>query len=122
MKQLLLLIALLAFITGKSQIETTYQWHFGENASIDFSTGIPAATTGSMISTIEGCASISDDLGNLLFYSDGRLVWDASHNVMPNGSGLLSNGSIAQGVMIFRDLSNPDGSTGYRVGKGSGLR
>jgi gliding motility-associated-like protein len=56
-----------------------------------------------MVST-EGCASISDaKTGQLLCYTNGKDIWDATNNVMPNGSGLLagSNTSASQGVLIL---------------------
>ncbi|MBK6884698.1 MAG: hypothetical protein IPH05_17535 [Flavobacteriales bacterium] len=55
---------------------------------IDFSSGTPVAIS-TPLSTDEGCASISDTNGQLLFYSNGETVWDRNNNVMPNGSGAI---------------------------------
>ncbi|MFN8277123.1 MAG: gliding motility-associated C-terminal domain-containing protein [Chitinophagales bacterium] len=52
---------------------------------------------------IEGCATVSDqNNGDLLFYTDGLKIWDRTHQIMPNGSGLLSGlgTSSTQGVLI----------------------
>ena len=73
--------------------EEHYNWFFGTGAGLDFSGGAPVAVAGSPISTTESCASISDANGNLLFYTNGVNVWDASHTVMPNGNGLMGNES-----------------------------
>jgi hypothetical protein len=41
------------------------------------------------ISYQEGCATISNSSGQLLFYTDGITVYNRNHQVMPNGTGLL---------------------------------
>ena len=40
--------------------------------------------------------------GQLLFYTDGRKVWNANNQVMPNGSNLLGGfyNSCTQGALI----------------------
>jgi len=52
------------------------------------------------MSTVEGCATISDTAGNLLFYTNGLTVWNKNHQVMENGSGLLGRESSTQGALI----------------------
>jgi len=64
-------------------------WYFGENAALDFNSGEPINVLGSELNVYEGSACISDDNGDLLFYTDGLNIWDATNTVMPNGSGLL---------------------------------
>lgn len=49
--------------------------------------------------TLEGCASMSDENGNLLFYSNGERIWNRNHTVMPNGAGLNGDNSSTQGVV-----------------------
>src|SRR5687768_1932810 len=71
-------------------------WFFGTNAGLDFNSGSPVAITGGMINTHEGCASVCDANGDLLFYSDGITVWNKNHQVMPNGSGLSGDYSSTQ--------------------------
>ncbi|HYG14628.1 MAG TPA: T9SS type A sorting domain-containing protein [Bacteroidia bacterium] len=75
-------------------------WYFGENAGIDFNTGPPTALTDGQINTIEGCATMCDTNGNLLFYTDGRTVWNKTHQVMDNGTGLLADASSTQAALI----------------------
>lgn len=38
-------------------------------------------------------ASVADKNGNLLFYTNGNIVWDKNNNVMENGWGINDNGS-----------------------------
>jgi hypothetical protein len=75
-------------------------WYFGNNAGIDFNPAVPVAHTNGQLSTWEGCSSISDSAGGLLFYTDGSTVWDKNHNVMPNGTGLLGNSSASQSAVV----------------------
>ncbi len=63
-------------------------WVFGTNAGLDFNSGIPVPVrTG--VAGFEGCASVCDAAGQLLFYTEGRNVWDRNHNLMPNGTDLM---------------------------------
>lgn len=61
-------------------------WVFGNQARIDF-TGVsllaPNIINGVLINQPEGCASISDNSGNLLFYTDGQTVWDNTNTPSP---------------------------------------
>lgn len=112
MHRLLFLLSLVFIFTTKPAVAQGEDkiWIFGDHARLDFSSGSPVLST-SNINTREGAASISDAAGNLLFYSNGQKVWDANLAVMPNGNGLLgngSNGSSSQGVAIVPVVSNPD--------------
>jgi len=80
----------------------SYNWYFGKNAGITFSPGsiARAVTDGSLVSEA-GCSAISDSLGNILFYSNGNMVWDKSHNVMSNGTGLAGTHDAAQSSIII---------------------
>ena len=74
-------------------------WVFANKAWINFST-IPVSVGTSAMFQPEGSSSISDTNGNLLFYSDGVSVWNAQHQVMPNGTGLFGHSSSTQSSMI----------------------
>lgn len=89
--------------TGCEKKRNADQWYFGEGAAVDFSSGIPTAVAGCAMAQREGVASIADDLGNLLFYTEGNSVWDATNTVMPNGSGLLGSWLSAQSSIIVPD-------------------
>ncbi|MBC8754908.1 T9SS type B sorting domain-containing protein [Kordia sp. YSTF-M3] len=87
-------------------------WYFGENAGLDFNSGTPVAITDGQIDTLEGCATISDSSGQLLFYTDGITVWDVNHNIMPNGTGLQGNPSSSQSGII---VPFPNDTTRYYI-------
>lgn len=91
-------------------------WTFGHNNGLNFSTSPPTFFQNSLVS-IEGCASVANGAGTLLFYSNGNDVWNATGAVMPNGAGILGNGpgfsatalgSCAQGVAIVKSVSDPN--------------
>ena len=85
---------------------------FGANAGVNFSTGNPAYIAGGQINTLEGCASISDPQGALLFYTDGSRVWDKNHTVMPNGTGLYGDDSSTSSGLI---VPSPNNSNIYYI-------
>lgn len=87
-------------------------WYFGANAGLDFNTSPPTNLTNGAMSTIEGCASICNRHGNLLFYTDGIKVWDKTHSVMPNGTGMTGHPSSTQSGII---VPNPDSANIYYV-------
>ena len=89
---------LLAFQILQAQKEAAH-WFFGEFAGVNFNSGIPVAQEGKL-ATREGCASISDRNGNLLFYTDGSTVYTRNHQIMPNGTDLLGNNSSTQSAII----------------------
>lgn len=80
----------------------SYNWQFGYGAGVSF-TGNPPVPAGSSsnLSASEGCASMSDKDGNLLFYTDGRIVYDKTGTAMPNGTGLLGSNISAQSSIII---------------------
>jgi len=77
-------------------------WYFGNYAGIDFNSGSPVAFSGSAMTQLEGCASISDTSGATLFYTNGYCVWNKSNVPMPNGLGLLGDNNSAQAAIIVR--------------------
>jgi 6-phosphogluconolactonase (cycloisomerase 2 family) len=101
--KILFLLIILAF-TGYSDINAQYetsQWFFGQGAGIDFRSGVSKPIIGSKINTIEGCSTISDSNGNLLFYTDGITVWNKNHKEMPNGRNLNGSISATQSTIII---------------------
>jgi urease alpha subunit len=75
-------------------------WYFGANAGLDFNSGTPVALLDGALDTIEGCATISDTDGNLLFYTDGITVFNKNHTIMLNGMGLNGDTSTTQSALI----------------------
>lgn len=100
MKNLLLLLSLLLLSNYATSQNHGRFWYFGQNAGLDFSTSPPTALNNGQLDTFESCSTISDDLGNLLFYTDGSNVWNANHVLMTNGTGLNGNASAAQQLIV----------------------
>jgi gliding motility-associated-like protein len=79
-------------------------WYFGNGAGLTFNTNPPSALNGQLF-TNEGCSSISAPNGDLLFYTDGRNIWDANNQIMPNanyfgGTGLNGDPSSTSSGLI----------------------
>lgn len=75
-------------------------WFFGYGAGLQFNGANPEFQPGK-INQWEGCASISDFDGKLLFYTDGRTVWNKHHLVMENGRSLKGHNSSTQSSVII---------------------
>ena len=87
-----------------AQLESKY-WYFGVRAGIEFSdTGLVALTdlNSSYPWRAGGAASISDENGNLLFFSDGMRIYNKEREIMKNGTGLFGEpvGAYDQNVLI----------------------
>ncbi|WP_318544133.1 T9SS type B sorting domain-containing protein [Marixanthotalea marina] len=89
-------------------------WYFGFGAGIQFNqaSGTVSSLNDGQLVTFEGCTSISDDSGSLLFYTDGSTVWNKNHGVMQNGFGLLGDSSSTQSAII---VPKPDDNTLFYV-------
>jgi Secretion system C-terminal sorting domain len=105
------LIFILSTFVANAQKED-YIWYFGNQAGIDFNGSTPVALTNCIMNAGEGCASISDNAGNILFYTDGITVYDRSHSIMSNGTGLTGNSSSSQSAIIVK---KPGSSTLYYI-------
>ncbi len=87
------------FAQGESNI-----WYFGRDAGLDFNFDPPIPllnlpTTGFFSS--EGCSTISDSEGNLLFYTSGEKVWNKDFQIMFNGDNLAGHNSSSQSSAII---------------------
>ncbi|HEA30826.1 MAG TPA: T9SS type B sorting domain-containing protein [Leeuwenhoekiella sp.] len=76
-------------------------WYFGSGAGISFETSPPTVLTNGNLNTLEGCSTISNDNGQLLFYTDGTIIYQADGSVMTNGAGLLGDSSSTQSAIII---------------------
>jgi hypothetical protein len=136
MKTYLILIILCPFVGLAQPCETNpdYKraniWHFGAGAGIDFNSGSPVPITGGQTGhTWEGFSTLCDTGGNLMFYSDGQTVWNKNHDVVENGTGLISHISSTQAslfvqhpdndsmVYLFTTRPNDFSNAGFRFNK-----
>lgn len=85
----------ICFSQGEANI-----WYFGNKAGIDFNSGVPIDLSNGEINTTEGCATICNNAGQLLFYTDGISVWTRDHELMPNGNNLMGHPSSTQSAII----------------------
>ena len=101
-KSLLFLFGVIWALSSCSQQNNI--WYFGKKAGLDFNTTssqpAPVVLVDGVMNTNEGCASICDNQGRLLFYSNGVTVYNWHHQVMLNGDGLLGNISSVQSCII----------------------
>ncbi|WOD42220.1 T9SS type B sorting domain-containing protein [Hwangdonia lutea] len=109
--KILLLIFTLSVSLAFSQKQSA-NWYFGEYAGLNFNTPTPTPLTDGQLITKEGCATISDPNGNLLFYTDGVTIWDRRHQIMPNGEGLLGHSSSTESALI---VPKPGSTSKYYV-------
>ncbi len=96
------------FTISASRAQQGSRWYFGKNAGLHFAPGTTQALTDGALSTNEGSSTISNENGNLLFYSDGVTVWNRLHKPMPNGQGLKGNLSAYQSCIIVPKPGNPN--------------
>lgn len=75
-------------------------WYFGNQAGLDFRQTPPVPLLDGQMQNTEGGTSISDDKGNLLFYTDGIKVWNKKHDLMDRGVDLHGNPSATQSGVI----------------------
>ena len=115
MKKILYILFLLLSLACYSQQEAA-NWYFGDNAGIQFDIDNNTVTSvnDGQLSTDEGCTSISDTDGNLLFYTDGRTVWNRLHQPMANANEtpfsnkLNGDPSSTQSAIIIPKPNDPD--------------
>jgi hypothetical protein len=110
-------------ISAQNHVLTTDIWYFGAFAGVDFSAGYPVAISNSSMNTFEGCASITRSNGELLFYTNGESIWDASHSIMVNGSGLIGNGlsGSTESCAIVPDPGDSNHFYVFTIDEGAGV-
>jgi hypothetical protein len=105
MKKIYLIIMLLfSVMTSVFAQNPNNHWQLGAT-DVNFTTNPPVAITSSNANQYSK-TSISDDNGNLLFYTDGKTVWNKNHNVMTNGSNIGYTGVL--NTIIVPNLANPN--------------
>ena len=107
MKKKLFVFSIIVFPLFLSAQKEFNIWYFGDHAGLDFSSGNPVALTNGQLSTVEGCATVSDkNSGTLLFYTDGVTVWNKNHAQMPNGFDLKGSFTTTQSATIVSQSCN----------------
>ncbi|MFT3908736.1 MAG: gliding motility-associated C-terminal domain-containing protein [Ferruginibacter sp.] len=96
---LFFIIAVFCFTDSFSQ-HLNNIWYFGQYAGLDFNNTPPTVLSNSAMDMSEGCATMCDASGQIMFYTNGIDVWNRNHQVMPNGSGLMGAQSSTQSALI----------------------
>lgn len=107
MRLYIIYILLFIITTNAYSQKEGANWYFGNRAGLSFSSGSPVPLGNGKLQTLEGSATISDQNGNLLFYTDGSSVYDRNHQLMPNGSNLKGNVSSTQSAIIIPKPQDP---------------
>ncbi len=80
--------------------ERAMVWYFGNHSGLNFSSGTPQVLVNNEFRAEAGCASICNDEGNLLFYTNGNKVWSKNHEIMENGDSLNGSQLVNQNSVI----------------------
>ncbi|WP_299523105.1 3-coathanger stack domain-containing protein [Winogradskyella sp.] len=94
-------------LLSNAQLENA-NWYFGDNVissqnggGLNFNNGtVSVLTDGKTEDAFSSTATVSDENGNLLFYTDGSSVWNKNHNKMSGGNNSL-NGFYTVSVVPF---------------------
>ncbi len=106
MKKVLQILLFLTCASASFSQKEANIWYFGHNCGLDFNTTPPTTLTDGALDSPEGCASIADENGNLLFYSDGSTVYNKNHTVMAGGTKLNGNKTATQSAVIVPQPGN----------------
>ena len=98
---LLLSLPFFGFSQGEFNI-----WYFGLHAGISFNYNPPIALSDNNPMGLMATSTISDSLGNLMFYSDGKSIYDKYLNLMPHGNGLGAQSWAPEGVLAVQKLDD----------------
>lgn len=87
-------------LVGFSQKEAN-NWYFGNKAGLNFNATNPTALLNSQMTTAGASSTISSSNGRVLFYLNSNTIWDSTHNIMSNGSGLKGDTNAMQATLIL---------------------
>lgn len=104
-KNLLLILSLLFCLSIYGQHDNT--WYFGDHGGISFTTGSPLPLPGNPLYTYEGTSVISDESGQMLFFTNGTEVYNKNLQSMPNGSGLHGDQSATESSVVIQKPGQP---------------
>ena len=80
-------LLLCLILSAHAQKETNI-WYFGIRGGVDFNTSPPTALSDGRTVTFGTVGSVCDTSGSLLFYTDGKNVYDSDQAIMSNGNSL----------------------------------
>ena len=108
----ILALMLIILTQGVYAQKEAYNWYFGHGSGMTWHTtqtltaedgtvltGLPMPLTGSAMNHYGGVFSMSDNAGNLMFYSDGITIWNKNHQVMETGLWGHEN-AVQSGIVV----------------------
>ena len=101
MKKIALSVYFFFLITSVFAQKQANIWYFGNKAGLDFNYVPPQVLANGKASSVEGCSSIADNNGNLLFYTNGRVIMNRQHLLMLNGGSLQGDVSSTNNTLII---------------------
>lgn len=108
---------------GQYNAPSNKVWVFGHRAGVNFNSGSPVPFT-SAIRIYEGCASVSNSSGSLLFYTDGQAIFNRLGNVMPSSPGTVFTSGFrdnaTQNALIVPVVGNTNRYYVFWVAPGGG--
>ena len=109
MSRLIFLFFVVFFLVFKTYAQESSRgnvWYFGYNAGIDFNGGSPKGLTDGKLSQWEGCASICDEKGKIVLYTNGIQIWNSSHQIISGDTPLGGNNTSTQSALIVAKPGN----------------
>jgi uncharacterized protein (TIGR02145 family) len=108
----LLLLPFFGFSQGEFN-NWLFGWYFPLGTGITFNFGDPVVIPNGVMTTGQTSVSVSDSIGNLLFFSDGANVYNRNRMMMPNGSlDFNVSGGYEQPVV---SIPKPDDDSSYYI-------
>lgn len=95
-------LVLFSGISVCSAQNTSKIWYFGQGIGLNFNQTPPLKLTNAAVNSVEGCATICDANGNLLFYTNGLAVINKNHEMMVNGGSLNGDLSSTNNTVIVK--------------------
>lgn len=105
-KTLLILLLVFGFCQLLEAQSSRDHWYFGLREGLRFENNALVVDTRTQMSTHIGSVSISDQAGNLLFYSNGRAFYNRNHELMPSNQG--SEDPVLIDVISLPSTTNPN--------------
>lgn len=91
---------------ANAQSKRANVWYMSQGIGYDFNCSPPCANQRGALGDCKSSATICDKNGNLQFYTDNETIWNSSHQIMANGTGLYSCRWAQQGSVIIPLTSN----------------
>jgi len=103
---LILVFCLFVWLACSGQKQANV-WYFGNFLGLDFNYSPALILKDGQIHNCftidsESASVLSDESGQLLFYTDGVSVWNRNHEVMPNGTDLWGSCTTTQTLIVPR--------------------